>query len=76
MASPLPLAPVMIAIESIALEPQLSVVGIDLDSGHRVAVRVSTPDTTAWIAQNATPTVGLVLVLTLTTIDALAPTAI
>jgi len=44
MTFSLPLSPVMIAIETLAIEPQLSVVGIDLDSGKRVAVRVSVPD--------------------------------
>lgn len=75
MSSTMPLAPVMIAVETLAMDPQLSVVGIDLDSGKRVAVRVSVPDDAPWIAEPAIPTVGLVLVLTLTTIDALAASA-
>ncbi|RYG57454.1 MAG: hypothetical protein EON56_02470 [Alphaproteobacteria bacterium] len=76
MMAALPIAPIVVLVETIRAEPTLSVSGRDLDSGKRVTVHLSASDDMPGLQQTDVPPVGLVLVLTLTTVEALAGSAI
>ncbi|WP_292079121.1 MULTISPECIES: hypothetical protein [Brevundimonas] len=60
--------PVTISIQSIAFDPDLEIVGIDLDGGHLVRVTVET-NALADFPRQLSQSNGLVLVLTLMALD-------
>lgn len=61
----LPLADVAIAIQSIAATPDLTLTGIDLDTGQSLTIQIAGKTLSELSSQQTPPPSGLVLVLTL-----------